>query len=78
MADRIVELDVRPFLRRGEEPFSVIMDTVGKLEKGETFVLHATMNPVPLLKVLEGKGYSHASEQLAEDHWKVTFEPLSS
>lgn len=29
MANQIVELDVRPILRRGEEPFSVIMDTVG-------------------------------------------------
>ncbi|MDU4696431.1 MULTISPECIES: DUF2249 domain-containing protein [Paenibacillus] len=78
MSNRIVELDVRPYLRRGEEPFSVIMDTVGKLEEGEIFVLHATMNPVPLLKVLEGKGYSHACEQLAADHWKVTFEPIPS
>ncbi|GJM79730.1 DUF2249 domain-containing protein [Paenibacillus timonensis] len=78
MHNRTVELDVRPILRRGEEPFSVIMDSVGKLEEGDIFVLHATMNPVPLLKVLERKGYSHVSEQLAEDHWKVTFEPIPS
>lgn len=78
MHNRTVELDVRPILRQGEEPFSVIMDSVGKLEEGDIFVLHATMNPVPLLKVLERKGYSHVSEQLAEDHWKVTFEPIPS
>lgn len=76
MSSRIVELDVRPLLRQGEEPFSAIMDTVGKLEAGDSFVLHATMKPVPLLKVLETKGYSHVCEQLAEDHWKVTFEPI--
>lgn len=74
MANQIVELDVRPILRRGEEPFSVIMDTVGKLQEGDSLVLHATMKPVPLLKVLE----RHECEQLAEDHWKVTFEPMQA
>ncbi|MGG1613702.1 DUF2249 domain-containing protein [Paenibacillus phoenicis] len=78
MANQIVELDVRPILRRGEEPFSVIMDTVGKLQEGDSLVLHATMKPVPLLKVLEGKGYRHECEQLAADHWKVTFEPMQA
>lgn len=78
MSNRLVELDVRPLLRQGGEPFSVIMDTVEKLEEGDSLVLHATMKPVPLLKKLETKGYRHVCEQLAEDHWKVTFEPIPS
>ncbi|MFD1178351.1 hypothetical protein ACFQ3W_18910 [Paenibacillus puldeungensis] len=40
--NRIVELDVRPQLRSGQEPFQIIME---------------------------------AFEQLADDHWKVTFQP---
>ncbi|MGG6313043.1 DUF2249 domain-containing protein [Paenibacillus macerans] len=73
MKNRVVELDVRLQLRQGEEPFRIIMDTVGQLEEGDIFVLHATMNPVPLLKLLETKGYCNDCEQLAADHWKVTF-----
>ncbi|MEF2968839.1 DUF2249 domain-containing protein [Paenibacillus sp. M1] len=74
-ADGIVELDVRPQLRAGEEPFSIIMETFDRLQPGETFVLHAIMKPAPLIPLLEGKGYRAACEQLADDHWKVTFVP---
>ncbi|MCM3702979.1 DUF2249 domain-containing protein [Paenibacillus macerans] len=75
MENRGVELDVRPQLRQGEEPFGIIMDAFERLEADEIFVLHATIKPVPLLKLLETKGYTNECEQLAADHWKVTFKP---
>lgn len=69
----IVELDVRPYLRKKVEPFQIIMDTVKKLKKEDTFVLHATFKPTPLLGVMKTKGFVSKTEQLDKDHWVVTF-----
>jgi uncharacterized protein (DUF2249 family) len=69
----IVELDVRPYLLKKIEPFQVIMDAVNKLEPSDTFILHATFKPTPLLGVMKTKGYNNQVEQLEKDHWVVTF-----
>ncbi|MGG1938180.1 DUF2249 domain-containing protein [Paenibacillus macerans] len=53
------------------------MSTVKQLKGGEIFVLHATLKPVPLLKLMELRGYRNQCEQVAEEHWKVTFERKS-
>lgn len=69
----VVVLDVREMLRKKEEPFQAIMDTVKSLKPDDVFELHATFNPIPLLKVMEGKGYANESTQLEEEHWVVRF-----
>ncbi len=69
----IVELDVRPQLKQKMEPFQIIMDAVKGLTPEDTFVLHATFKPTPLLGVMKTKGYTSKSEQLEKDHWVVTF-----
>ncbi len=69
----VVELDVRPHLRNKLEPFQIIMDTVGKLEKDDIFVLHATFKPTPLFGVLKIKGFAGKAEQFGKDHWISTF-----
>jgi uncharacterized protein (DUF2249 family) len=70
---RIVELDVREDLRNKLEPFEKIMNAVKELNTADTFVLHATFKPTPLLGVLKVKGFNHSIEQKAPDHWIVTF-----
>lgn len=70
---KLVELDVRPYLRKKLEPFQVIMDTVKTLEKEDTFVLHATFKPTPLLTLLKTKGYRNQVKQEDKEHWVVTF-----
>lgn len=74
---RIVKLDVRPYLRKKLEPFQIIMDTVKTLTKEDTFVLHATFKPTPLLGLLKTKGYNNKVEQLDSEHWVVTFKHKS-
>ena len=66
-------LDVRPLLARGEEPLGVIMRQAGPLAVGETFILDAPFDPAPLRRVLAGKGFVDYAEQIANDHWRVTF-----
>lgn len=69
----VVELDVRPMLRKKLEPFQLIMDTVKTLQDDDQFVLHATFKPTPLFGVLKMKGYVHKAEKIQNDHWIVTF-----
>lgn len=69
----IVDLDVRPHLRKKLEPFQLIMDTVKTLNKNDVFLLHATFKPTPLLGVLKMKGLVGKAEQIGKDHWITTF-----
>lgn len=71
--EQIVELDVRPTLEAGGEPFQEIMDTVKALREEDIFILHATFNPVPLLKVMENKGYQNEPLQIEQGHWEIRF-----
>jgi len=57
------------------EPFGEIMDALGSLEEGEQLVLVNSFDPEPLYAVLSQRGYSHETEQVAEDEWRVEIEP---
>jgi uncharacterized protein (DUF2249 family) len=67
------ELDVRPLLARGEEPYSAIMAAVEALADDEALVLRSPFEPTPLHRVLGGKGFAHASRELAPDDWETVY-----
>ncbi|MDO3676210.1 DUF2249 domain-containing protein [Paenibacillus ehimensis] len=69
----VVELDVRPFLRKKLEPFKQIMDAVDGLEPDDVFVLHALFKPTPLLGIMKAKGYANKVESVGDDHWITAF-----
>ncbi len=75
MATTFVDVDVRPILRAGGEPFEKIMDAVDALKPGEGLRLLATFKPVPLLHVLGSKGFTHEANELAGGEWEVLFSP---
>lgn len=68
-----VDLDVRPILREGGEPFSLIMETAGRVPEGHALRLRATFKPVPLLGVMRAKGWKHWIEHGEGDDWIVWF-----
>jgi TusA-related sulfurtransferase len=70
-----VELDVRPVLRAGGEPFEKIMETINTLQPGQGLKLFATFKPTPLLHVLGAKGYTHEAHELDGGEWEVLFSP---
>ena len=74
---KVQVLDVRPILRRKEEPFQVIMSTVSNLEPGEALLLLATFEPKPLFQVMKGKGFDHEARQRDDGDWEVLFIPRS-
>lgn len=51
-----IELDVREYHERGEDPFDEIMRYVDLLQVGDSLVLINTFEPFPLYRVMEGKG----------------------
>lgn len=69
------QLDVRPTLRAGGEPFREIMAFVDTLAPGEGFALVATFRPDPLLQVMATKGFSSTAAELGDGSWIVTFTP---
>ena len=72
------ELDVRPILRAGGEPFTVIMDAVKKLGSGQALRLLATFEPIPLYSVLAKKGFAHAAREIGDGDWEVVFTPTAA
>jgi uncharacterized protein (DUF2249 family) len=65
------ELDVRPLLERGEEPFSLIMAAVARMPQEGALRLRTTFEPVPLFEVLARRGLTHASRRLSVDDWET-------
>ncbi|WP_018236964.1 DUF2249 domain-containing protein [Ensifer sp. BR816] len=69
------ELDVRPILRSGGEPFRAIMEAVNGLKPGQAFRLFAPFRPQPLFKVMEGRGFAHEAQEIEGGDWEVLFTP---
>jgi uncharacterized protein (DUF2249 family) len=70
-----IDLDVRPILRAGGEPFSAIMAAVGQLMPGQGLRLFAPFKPIPLFAVMADKGFAHAERELDRGEWEVVFTP---
>lgn len=75
MTTEFIDVDVRPILRAGGEPFSVIMQAVEELEPGQGLRLFATFKPIPLFGVLGSRGFSHEAIELDDGEWEVRFRP---
>lgn len=71
---KVVTLDVRPDIRRGQEPFGKIMRTVAELAPGQKLLLLAPFEPVPLCRVMAARGFAHSAERAPSGHWEVLFE----
>lgn len=70
---KTVELDVRPILEKGEDPLTMIMQKLSKLNSDESLAVINTFIPSPLIGVLGRKGYAHKIEKLGENHIVTTF-----
>ena len=61
MTISFVDLDVRPILRDGGEPFELIMQAVNALGPDQGLRLLATFQPVPLFHMMGSKGFTHGT-----------------
>ncbi len=76
MTAPFVDLDVRPILQAGGEPFQEIMQAVARLAPGQGLRLFASFKPVPLFSVLGSKGFGHEAKELAGGDWEILFRPV--
>jgi len=70
------ELDVRPLLASGVEPFQAIIAALEGLSPGQSLLLIAPFKPVPLFSVMEKKGFTAHPEPIGEGDWQVLFSPV--
>jgi uncharacterized protein (DUF2249 family) len=73
------ELDVRPMLERGEEPFKAIMAAARQVPIGQVLQLIAGFEPLPLYDALAKQGFSRWTEHDG-GRWEVRFhrEPIEA
>jgi uncharacterized protein (DUF2249 family) len=69
----MAQLDVRPLMAAGNDPFSAIMKVVQGLGPGEEFELVAPLEPSPLYEVLAVRGFEHETEALGGGDYRVRF-----
>lgn len=75
MTTTFIDVDVRPTLRAGGEPFGEIMAAMNTLPPGKGLRLLATFKPVPLFSVLGSKGFTHEEREIGGGDWEVLFSP---
>ena len=63
MENKIVELDVRPILAGGVDPFEKIMEALNEINESDTLKIVNTFEPVPLINKLKSQGYTHKTER---------------
>lgn len=66
------ELDVRPMLDRGEEPFTIISAAARSVPVGQVLRVRVGFEPVPLYEALGKQGFEHAAKQ-QDGCWRVDF-----
>jgi uncharacterized protein (DUF2249 family) len=66
-------VDVRNDLENGHEPLGRILDALASLRPAEDLVVEATFHPVPLRRLLSGRGFASFAEQIGDQHWRVRF-----
>jgi uncharacterized protein (DUF2249 family) len=64
-------LDVRELLQEGGEPYAIIMECVQMISTGQRLVVHAIMQPRPLMNQLGRMGYSMEVRHVGTDHWEL-------
>lgn len=72
-----VELDVRPIIENGKDPFTIITKKLKELNKGKTLKLINSFEPVPLIQILSKQGFQYYVETINEDLVNTYFHKTS-
>jgi uncharacterized protein (DUF2249 family) len=74
----IEELDVRPVIESGKDPFSMITRKIKQLEPGKILKLVNTFEPVPLINILSKQGFEYYVETVSENLVNTYFHKTTS
>lgn len=71
------ELDVRLLVAAQRPPLPAILAAVSALEPGQTLLLIAPFEPVPLYELMALRGFTRVSCRRDDGDWEITFTPVS-
>jgi len=60
--EQLVQLDVRPVVAGGTDPFQLIMEKLKSLGEGQVLQIINTFTPAPMIAVLQRQGFSSYTE----------------
>lgn len=63
----IIELDVRPIIEGGKDPFNVIMEKIDDVKQNHALKLINSFEPIPLMQILSKQGFEVHSESQDEN-----------
>lgn len=66
-------LDLRPVFERGIEPLAMILEEASQLGPATAFVIDAPFHPLPLRRLMAGRGFESFARELSGEHWQVVF-----
>ena len=70
--EQLVELDVRPVIAAGNDPLKLILEKAKGVAAGQILKIVNTFAPVPLIPILEKKGFVSYIDRV-EDHLVETY-----
>ena len=65
--EQLMELDVRPVIASGSDPLNIIMEKVKTVQTGQVLKIINTFEPVPLLLMLEKKGFETYVDDISDN-----------
>ncbi|MBS1486629.1 MAG: DUF2249 domain-containing protein [Bacteroidetes bacterium] len=71
-AEKVNELDVRPVIESGQDPFKMIMAKVKGIEPGQILKLINSFEPVPLIDLLGKQGFE-SYVQTVDENCAITY-----
>jgi hypothetical protein len=66
-------LNLRPLFERGVEPLSIVLEEISALATDTALMIEAPFHPLPLRRLLSGRGFDSLACQIAAEHWRVLF-----
>lgn len=69
----LVLLDVRLAIEAGKDPFNMIMEQIKQLQAGMVLKLVNSFEPVPLIEILQKKGFEHYVEYVHDNEVNTYF-----
>lgn len=71
--ENIKELDVRPVINSGNDPFNIILNSVKQLQKGDVLKLINSFEPAPLIPIINKQGFEafveHESSEVVNTYF---------
>lgn len=65
--NQIIDFDVRELLASGKDPLTLILEKVKAVQAGEALKVINTFEPIPLMKMLEKKGFEVYADIISND-----------